>query len=531
MNPTVDIELSGLLFHLDEQAHAKFKAYLISLQNALGEMEGKDEIIVEVEARIAELFQQALESGRQVISLNDVVEACSQMGEASDFREDTDPSNEEQPSKKEDLKDPGMRRFYRDGENRIIGGVATGMGHYFRLDPVILRLVFVLSIALLGPFSVFIYLLLWSITPKARTVAEQLVMRGESANFENIKSRVQTEFDHVGKVVWESKFRNQLGAFIREVLQGVGKVTLFFFRLIGWIFLGVLTLFLLIAPIIFFSVLTGIESIEIGGNHLMPELHFLRDISQLILPSGPIADHLGTWAMLLLAFPFAVFTWLVLRLIFRTKMNTRHIGAGLGVGLLISLVGVIAISSIGGRIGMDSKEEFCQSETLHRFNDSHKTTIEAIEYDSEPNDVTTNLKHMWRLDQESTYAMNLVAMDLDVRPSLDSKTELIVEQCSFGLTRKKARQRAKNIACDVPWRADGTIEFPTHFTFPKTDLYRGQHVRLTLSIPIGDTLFVSSETAHSLANMAPFHDHSTTRMFDNEVWIMTKDGLEALEPF
>ena len=206
-------------------------------------------------------------------------------------------------------------------------------------------------------------------------------------------------------------------------------------------------------------------------------------------------------------------------------------GAGLGVGLLISLVGVIAIFSIGGRIGLDSKEEFCQSETLHRFNDSHKTTLQAVEYDSEPNDVTTNLKHMWRLDQESAYAMNLVAMDLDVRPSLDSKTELIVEQCSFGLTRKKARQRAKNIACDVPWRADGTIEFPTHFTIPKKDLYRGQHVRLTLSIPIGDTLFVSSETAHSLAQFGPIEEYSTTRMLGDEVWIMTKDGLEALEPF
>lgn len=203
-------------------------------------------------------------------------------------------------------------------------------------------------------------------------------------------------------------------------------------------------------------------------------------------------------------------------------------GAGLGVGLLISFVGLIAIFTIGGRIGLDSKEEFCQSETLHRFNDSHKTTIEAIEYDSEPNDVTTNLNHMWRLDQESAYAMNLVAMDLDVRPSLDSKTELTIEQCSFGPTRKKARQRAKNIACDVPWRADGTIEFPTHFTFPKTDLYRGQHVRLVLSIPVGDTVFVSSDSAHSLANMATFYDHSTTRMFDEEMWIMTKDGLEAL---
>ena len=70
MNKTVNIELSGLFFHLEEGAHAALQTYLTSIQKALGLTEGKDEIIVEVEARLAELFQQALETGRQVISVS-----------------------------------------------------------------------------------------------------------------------------------------------------------------------------------------------------------------------------------------------------------------------------------------------------------------------------------------------------------------------------------------------------------------------------------------------------------------------------
>ena len=530
MNKTVNIELSGLFFHLDEQAQVKLQTYLVSVQNALGETEGRDEIIVEVEARLAELFQQALASGRQVVSLNDVQEACSQMGNPSDFREDSDAPNEPKFTESNSPREPGIRRFYRDDEKRVVGGVAAGLGHYFTLDPVIIRLVFFLSIFIMGPFSVLGYLIFWIITPKAQTVAEQLSMRGESANLENIKSRIQTEVDHVEKSVREWKFGRRLGSLMQQVVKGIGSLFLSLFRIAGWCFLAIGTFGLLLVATLIFAFLTGIGGIWMGGEYAGPEVQFIRDCSQLILPSGFIPENLGVWAMLLLALPIALLIWLVLRLIFKSKMKKERIAAGLGVGLVFSFIGLVAVISIGIRVGVDFEEEICLSETLDVSNHSHKISFEVTELALETNDVLASRNQILRCNQETAYALNLVAMELEVIPSRHGNPELTIERCSRGMTRNRARLRAQNVTCNVQWRDDGTMEFPTHFTFPKADLYRGQHVRMTLSIPVGDSLYISSESAISLAHMAEFCSQPSAGLYKEGMWLMEEEGLEEILP-
>ena len=131
MNKTINIELSGLFFHLEEGAHDALQTYLTSIQKALGQTDGRDEIIVEVEARLAELFQQALETGRQVISLRDVQQACAQMGDPSNFQEEAAEEGEHNEGKAAP-KAARLRRLFRDGETRLVGGVAAGLGHYFK---------------------------------------------------------------------------------------------------------------------------------------------------------------------------------------------------------------------------------------------------------------------------------------------------------------------------------------------------------------------------------------------------------------
>jgi len=88
------------------------------------------------------------------------------------------------------------KRMYRDQDNRILGGVCSGMGAYFRIDPIILRIIFV--VAVLGFASgLIIYLILWVVIPEAKTTAQKLEMRGEPVNVSNIGKTVKEEFNRV----------------------------------------------------------------------------------------------------------------------------------------------------------------------------------------------------------------------------------------------------------------------------------------------------------------------------------------------
>lgn len=536
MNKTVNIELSGLFFHLEEGAHEALQAYLVSIQKALGQTEGKDEIIVEVEARLAELFQQALESGRQVISLQDVQQACAQMGAPSNFQEEGSEKGDDN-EEKGTQKQAGLRRLFRDGESRLMGGVAAGLGHYFKQDPVIIRLVFFVSIFFLGPISVLGYLVLWVITPKAVTVAEQLSMRGESANFENIKSRVQTEFDEVGKSVREWTLGKRLGVVLKQALKVVGTLLMALFRIAGWSLLALVTLVLVLVAIVVFAIFTGVSGTMMGSEGVMTEFQFLKNISQLGMPSDFVSEHLGVWAILLLTFPIVVLILLFLRLVFRSKMKKERVAAGLGIGLICSFIGLIAVTSIGARIGLDSEEEICLSQTLSRSHDEHTLALHATPPDFEGGGVFLNQTQLFLLEEETA----LVLMDFDVIPSEKTTSELTIERCSFGMTRSIARNRAKNIAFDVDWNADGSLNLPTQITFPTEDLYRGQYALLTLSMPIGDTLSIDAKSANALEQVVKFYDDcggcslegdgfskTIVNFMEPGFWLMTDSGLQPL---
>jgi phage shock protein PspC (stress-responsive transcriptional regulator) len=88
--------------------------------------------------------------------------------------------------------------LFRDPDNRVFGGVCSGIGHYFGIDPVILRIIFVVSFIFFGT-GILIYLILWLVIPKAVTSADKLSMKGEPVNVENIKRKVQEESETVKK--------------------------------------------------------------------------------------------------------------------------------------------------------------------------------------------------------------------------------------------------------------------------------------------------------------------------------------------
>ncbi|MBN2524148.1 MAG: PspC domain-containing protein [Bacteroidales bacterium] len=189
MKKTMTINLGGMVYHIDEDAYDKLKIYLDKVKNELRSVDGGEEIYQDIETRIAELFSERLSSNKQVITLNEVEDVIRIMGNPEDISGKT--TEREYSSKSR-----SYRRMFRDPDNRIIGGVCSGLAAYWRIDPTIVRLIFVI-LAIFGMAGVLIYLILWIVLPEANTVAQKLEMRGEAVNLSNIVDFFRQEFENV----------------------------------------------------------------------------------------------------------------------------------------------------------------------------------------------------------------------------------------------------------------------------------------------------------------------------------------------
>lgn len=192
MKITVSINLGGYSFNIDEDAYAELKMYLRNLELHFAHEESASEILSDIETRMAELFRTKITSYKQVINIEDVRQAISVLGTPEDI------SDSDGPSSREKFSSPGYHRMYRDPDNRVIGGVCSGMGAYWNIDPVIVRIIFIVM-ALAGGAGVLVYLILYIVLPEAKTTAQKIEMKGEPVNIHNIKDAVKKEFDSVRK--------------------------------------------------------------------------------------------------------------------------------------------------------------------------------------------------------------------------------------------------------------------------------------------------------------------------------------------
>jgi phage shock protein PspC (stress-responsive transcriptional regulator) len=192
MKITVSINLGGYSFNIDEDAYAELKTYLKNLDLHFAGEESSSEILTDIETRMAELFRTKITSYKQVINIEDVRQAISVLGTPEDI------SDNDGKSAHEKFSSPGYHRIYRDPDHRIIGGVCSGMGSYWNIDPVIVRVLFI-ALALAGGLGVIVYLILYIVIPEAKTTAQKIEMKGEPVNIHNIKESVKKEFDSVRK--------------------------------------------------------------------------------------------------------------------------------------------------------------------------------------------------------------------------------------------------------------------------------------------------------------------------------------------
>lgn len=181
MNKVFNINLAGHLINIEEPAYEFLKSYIHQLEQAFHSFEEKDEIIQDIQVRIAELFSKKIKSGVIAIQKAHVEEVASIIGLPEELKDESEhfgdshsqsPTPPPTPQNEQNAK----KKLYRSSSEKIIGGVAGGLAEYFKIDPVLVRILFFIAATFNG-LGVLIYIVLWAINPMSETTVIDISKR------------------------------------------------------------------------------------------------------------------------------------------------------------------------------------------------------------------------------------------------------------------------------------------------------------------------------------------------------------------
>jgi phage shock protein PspC (stress-responsive transcriptional regulator) len=211
MKKTVTINLGGRAFLITEEAYNSLEDYLSSLATTFKEHESAEEIIADIEARISELCEKRLaQSHGEIIELALVNEMINRMGKPEAMLdEENDESNTQHTAQEEE--NTGIennttagnifekmqlnKKYCLDGEDRMVGGVISGLAAYLKIDVTILRIVALVAIIATGLLGIVAYFAVWCIAPTAGNTSEKLRMQGIEPTPENIAEKIIIPID------------------------------------------------------------------------------------------------------------------------------------------------------------------------------------------------------------------------------------------------------------------------------------------------------------------------------------------------
>ena len=192
MKKTVTINLGGVVFNIDDDACDRLSQYLADIEKRFPEEE-RAEIIRDIEERMAELLNFKLQN-RNVVEIHDVEEVIEVIGKPEQFDDESGDNSGAQSSFAASTsqatttgKQPRRpRKLYRNSNDRMVSGVASGLAAYFDIDPAITRILFIVLTLISFGWGILVYLVMLIIMPEAKTKAQFLEMQGIEPTLENI---------------------------------------------------------------------------------------------------------------------------------------------------------------------------------------------------------------------------------------------------------------------------------------------------------------------------------------------------------
>lgn len=523
MNKTLNINLAGFMFHIDENAYVRLERYINTLKQQFVKTEGGNEIINDIETRIAELFKERTGPGKEVINADDVDQVIAIMGQPEDYLELDDEANGHTPPPPpySGYSSP-KKRIFRDVDNRILGGVSAGLAAYFNIDALWVRILFIL--AFMSGFGFLLYIIMWIVIPKAQTTAEKLQMRGEKINISNIEKSIREEmhgvnesFKDVGDKMRSHDYKrtgNQLGDFFSDlgnfIVDAVKLIFKFLGKLIGLIFLFIGSMILIALAVGLFAGSVEIMGSGYGMNELFSFLH-------LVTASEGHYNLLIAGIILSVIAPFFLLIYLGIRILFSLEPLNSQARSALSI---TTFVGLILLVVAGVRIGLEfDRHGYVKDELALPM---HNEYYIKLADDSINAEFTNNYPTQW-ISRNGKNAFDNVTVD--IKPTNDSLpyVEIITE--AQGPTRREARSTARKLNYKIDIQ-DSVINIPGYIVLNQNDKYRDQEVDLTLYLPVGYSVFIDESLAEVLYDVENVQNTWDFEMI-NKRWIMTERGLSC----
>lgn len=640
MKKVININFQGRVVPIEETAYDILKQYIESLQQYFSAEEGNDEIINDIEGRIAELFSETLKKGSTCITDEDVDAIINSMGRPADFEADeinlqSKVENENRksqsdskgagPERESTIPPPPHHRLYRDENDKVVAGVCAGLANYFNIDRVVVRVLFVIFFGALfipylilwvavpstastvigstrkrlyrdpensmiggvcsgiahyfninvwiprvlflipfisilfrwthfgpwnfpnivnfsfSPGATIIYIILWIAIPEAKSTSEKLEMKGEKVDLNSIKSTIQQDMvgvkDRAKKFGEEVKERAQeIGASISQRSRtaateatavgrrsggGLGKVIVLLFKIFAYFIVGTIVV----------SLVISLLSIGVVFAGFLPyKVYLLNDGWQTFFLWGTLL--LFIWVPVI-----GIITWIIRR-IAKTKSHSNLMTYSfIALWTLGWACMILLVSSLTKDFGSHNtpKEQVIQLAN---------PGVDKLEIRNASNTNDFISSRWWKfepfsnLDEDTVFIKNI---DIKIVKSANDSFSVKMFRLSNGATREQANALANKIDYTI-YQKDSTLFLGGGIAITPQEKFRNQEVYITIAVPVGKRIKIDRNTGWN--NNGGFHFGSD---FDNYDWrnnsddydydwdqnveyIMTENGLKKVHP-
>ena len=494
MNKTVNINLAGTFFHIDEDAYQKLQRYLEAIKRSFTDSQGRNEILADIETRIAELFNERVENDKQVVSIKEVDEVITIMGQPEDYIVDEEIFEDEPKQSYKSSRTDTTRKLYRDTENAYIGGVSSGLSHYFGIEPLWIRLIWVLLFFGAGT-GILVYILLWILMPAAETTSEKLAMSGKPVNITNIEEKVKEGFSNVKESLDGVADRisnadydgvsNKVKHKSRSFFDALGNVIMFFFKIFAK-FIGIILI--IVGATTLISLIVSLLSVGVVD---------IFNFDGIDMAHTFYSSNLPIWVVSLLVLfavgiPFFFIFILGLKILVDNLKSLGKTANFTLFGLWLASIVTLAIFAAREVAEFSREGEFTETIELNvKTNDTlfvemlNNEKYASNNYRSNDFDIVfdgNNKKQIYSSDVRFL-----------VKSTKDSIAYMEIVKDARGRTYQDARDRAEEIDYNFDY-TNGKLALDNYFLTDADNKFRNQDVTIILYMPEGSVIYSDKST-------------------------------------
>lgn len=519
MKKTININLGGTFFHIDEDAFAKLNRYLDAIKKSFTDPQGQDEIIRDIEARIAELFAEKRDSVSQVISIKELDEVIAVMGQPEDYMVDEeifDDAPPKQQRQRQYQQRASYKQLFRDVDNKFISGVAAGLGHYLGIDTIWVRLLWILLTFFSSGFFLVVYILFWILVPAAESTADKLTMQGEAVTIENIEKKIKDEYERVADKVKDVDFdgaakRAKSGA--SSFFDGLGSVFSVFFKII-FKFIGIILLITAISTLVSLIVsMFSLGSVSFWGSDL-------TDYIGVVNTSGAPIWLISISVLLAVGIPFFVLFLLGLKILIP---NIKSIGTPAKITLGVAWIAAVIMMGIFAIREVTEISNEGSVKTVNPLAVAVNDTLRLKMVSNEDFEYRANRSGGFEIkrDEDGNRVIYSNDVRLIVRSTSKPEGRISIEKSANSTDYQRSREYAERINYNYELKGN-TLYLDGYFLVDVADKYRDQEVEVIVYLPEGSVLFADKNT-RSFHSNSSYYDDILTRG-DEEYFLRIEKG-------